>query len=177
MSVAAVVSLIFGCIFCFPFIPGLVAVITGVVGIASTRNPMVRGRVMAIIGLLLGLASLLLWGGASVAVRNFWMQNTTADRAFVSAWVSELAANDVTGAQKDSSLQGNSPSVQSLATSAQSWGTLQGVTADKTGSSSLFGNYFMLEIGRANFSSGPHPFVAMVTKRDGKPNMTVFQWK
>lgn len=53
-SAAAVTSLIFGLLGCL-IVTGLIAVITGIVGISATRNPAVKGRGMAIAGLILGL--------------------------------------------------------------------------------------------------------------------------
>lgn len=53
-SAAAVTSLIFGIIGCL-VVTGLIAVITGIIGISATKNPAVKGRGMAIAGLILGL--------------------------------------------------------------------------------------------------------------------------
>jgi hypothetical protein len=176
-SAAAVVSLVFGLILCIPYVTGLVAVITGIVGIASTRNPAVRGRVLAIIGLLLGIVNLIISVELSLAVRSFYVRDTTAEKAFVSTWIGELAANDVTGATKDSALPPNSPGVQTLATATQSWGTFQNVTPIWAGASDWAGHYFMLESGTANFSGGPHPFIAFATKdNSGALKIQVFQW-
>jgi hypothetical protein len=56
-----VVSLICGLLFCIPVLTGLIAVITGLVGIKSTGKPNVTGRGMAITGLILGLLALIAW--------------------------------------------------------------------------------------------------------------------
>ncbi len=53
-SAAAVASLIFGILGCL-VITGIIAVITGIIGISATKNPNVKGRGMAIAGLILGL--------------------------------------------------------------------------------------------------------------------------
>lgn len=61
-SVAAIVSLVTGLICCLPFVTGVTAIITGIVGIRVTgTNGTRRGRGMAIAGLVLGLVSLLGW--------------------------------------------------------------------------------------------------------------------
>lgn len=64
-SASAVVSLVFGLLGCFPFVPGLLATILGIIGIKKTSDPMVTGRGMAIAGLVLGLLSLGVWTGGS----------------------------------------------------------------------------------------------------------------
>jgi hypothetical protein len=53
-SAAAVTSLIFGIVGC-AVITGIIAIITGIIGISATKNPNVKGRGMAIAGLILGL--------------------------------------------------------------------------------------------------------------------------
>src|SRR5271156_6556428 len=60
-SGAAITSLVCGLLGCVPFVTGLVAVITGIIGISATGNPAVRGRGMAIAGLILGLLSIGGW--------------------------------------------------------------------------------------------------------------------
>jgi hypothetical protein len=61
-SAAAIVSLICGILGCVPFLTGIIAVITGIIGITVTQRPNVRGTGMAIAGLILGILSLLGWG-------------------------------------------------------------------------------------------------------------------
>ena len=56
-SAAAVTSLIFGILGCL-VVTGLIAVITGIIGISATKNPAVKGRGMAIAGLILGLVGM-----------------------------------------------------------------------------------------------------------------------
>lgn len=64
-SAAAVASLIFGILGCL-IITGIVAIITGFIGLKATRNPNVKGRGMAIAGIILGLIGTL-GGGACLA--------------------------------------------------------------------------------------------------------------
>jgi Domain of unknown function (DUF4190)/Domain of unknown function (DUF4145) len=67
-SVAAIFSLICGLLGCVPFLTGLVAVILGIVGIKTTKNPMVTGKGMAIAGLMLGILSLAGWTAFTYAL-------------------------------------------------------------------------------------------------------------
>ena len=59
LSVAALLSLIFGCLFFVP-VMGLVATVLGGVGIAQTAPGKARGRGLAVAGLTLGIVGLLL---------------------------------------------------------------------------------------------------------------------
>jgi prepilin-type processing-associated H-X9-DG protein len=59
----AVTSLVSGILgFCLPLVGGLVAIITGVVGLTRTRDPRVGGKGLAIAGISVGAASILLSG-------------------------------------------------------------------------------------------------------------------
>lgn len=96
-SGAAVTSLILGILGCIPFITGLLAVIFGVVGIKATSDPRYSGRPMAVIGLILGIISLGLWGlfgGAGYAAFAYTRPAREAARQFAS----DLAANNVDAA-------------------------------------------------------------------------------
>lgn len=53
-SAAAVASLIFGILGCL-VITGIIAVITGIIGLKATKDPNVKGRGFAITGIILGL--------------------------------------------------------------------------------------------------------------------------
>lgn len=59
----ATASLVTGLLgFCVPVIPSVVAIWTGITGLNKTRNGRAGGRGMAVAGLALGVAMLLLWG-------------------------------------------------------------------------------------------------------------------
>lgn len=53
-SIAAVFSLICGLLGCF-VVTGIIAVITGIIGLSATKNPHVKGRGLAIAGIVTGL--------------------------------------------------------------------------------------------------------------------------
>lgn len=76
-SAAAVASLIFGILGCL-VITGIIAIITGIVGIKATKNPNVKGRGMAIAGLILGLIGTLggglCIGGGGIAAMMAWRE-------------------------------------------------------------------------------------------------------
>ena len=62
MSIASLVLGLVGLPLCFIFIPSLLAVIFGFVGLSQIKNePPQKGRGMAIAGIILGVAMLALW--------------------------------------------------------------------------------------------------------------------
>lgn len=61
-SVAAIISLISGILGCF-VITGIIAIISGIIGLSATSNPNVKGRGLAITGIILGLLFSLIGGG------------------------------------------------------------------------------------------------------------------
>jgi hypothetical protein len=96
-SGAAIASLICGILGCIPFITGLLAVVFGIVGIRATGNPRYSGRPLAVIGLILGLISLVLWGlfgGAGYAAFAYTRPAREAARQFAA----DLAAGNIDAA-------------------------------------------------------------------------------
>jgi prepilin-type processing-associated H-X9-DG protein len=65
----AVASLVCGCLFFIPILPAILATIFGILGISkANRDPRVRGRGLAIAGLTLGIASVVLWGFLTIGI-------------------------------------------------------------------------------------------------------------
>jgi Domain of unknown function (DUF4190) len=81
-SAAAVTSLICGILGCL-IITGLVAIVTGIIGLRATRDPNVKGRGLAIAGLILGILGVI--GGSGCLVST----------AGVGVWVYRQAAPTV----------------------------------------------------------------------------------
>jgi hypothetical protein len=100
-SGAAIASLVLGFVgFCIPLIGGLVAVILGLVGIASTGKPNVKGRGLAIAGLILGLLTLLGWGVFG-GIMGVMMAKAGPDRAAARTFLTHIAAGDAVAAHAD----------------------------------------------------------------------------
>ena len=53
------------------FIPGVLGIVFGLIGIASTgKESGKRGRALAVVGLIIGLASIVLWIAGAFVLRN-----------------------------------------------------------------------------------------------------------
>jgi hypothetical protein len=117
-SGAAVTSLVCGLLLCIPGLTGLLAIIFGLVGISSTKNPMVRGRGMAIAGLILGLANFGLWAGGT----ETWWKNTAPERAAATKFINDLSAGNAAAAAGDCSSKVTADQLKT----ALDWFTQQG---------------------------------------------------
>jgi MFS family permease len=98
-SFPAVLSLIAGLLGWF-VLPAIVAILAGIIGLKHTRNPNVRGRGLAIAGLILGTIFGLVGTGAVVMVyRSYaWgMQQVTTRLPIV---INAVSASDTTSAQE-----------------------------------------------------------------------------
>src|SRR5438045_3497267 len=58
----AIASLISSLILCIPALSGLLAIIFGIFGIKQTRNPNVRGRGLAVAGIIIGVLNMIIGG-------------------------------------------------------------------------------------------------------------------
>jgi hypothetical protein len=120
----AVASLVCGLLFCIPFLPSLLAVVFGIVGITKTRDPRVSGKGMAIAGLVIGVLGLGVWGvmtpffliGARVAT-----QMLKAPEEFVR----DLSNGNVNGALAKSAATVDRAQLVAAAEEMKEWGTLQ----------------------------------------------------
>jgi hypothetical protein len=94
-SAAAVTSLVCGLLLCLPI--GVVAIITGIVGISATKNPYIRGRGMAVTGLILGIIGLIVWCGGGVGF-GVWWNATKPQRVVATDFITNLSQGDIDGA-------------------------------------------------------------------------------
>ena len=98
LSVASLLSLICGVLGCVPFVMGGLAVLLGIVGIARTGNRVRKGRWMAVVGLVLGLASI---GGWTLFGGGIWalMKATEGPRVAVHDFIKALSEDDMAKAK------------------------------------------------------------------------------
>ena len=98
-SAAAIASLVTGILgVCpLPLIGSLPAIILGIVGLRSTGQPNVKGRGLAIAGLILGVLSLLAWGGGAVRFGGLYAAGAP-DRAVARQFLADLSAGNTDAA-------------------------------------------------------------------------------
>lgn len=123
-SAAAVASLVMGLLGCLPFITGILAIITGIVGVSVTGRLEVKGRGMAIAGLILGILSFLSWTGISLGAWRWWVV-TTPQRALASQFMSDLAQGNTSAAAALSTSNVTTVQLNNGERILQVWGPVQ----------------------------------------------------
>jgi hypothetical protein len=122
-SGAAIASLIFGILGCIPFITGLLAIILGIVGIKATGNPNKTGRVMAIIGLILGVLNIGGWGLFGGGIYAMYVGSKPV-KAVAEAFINDMTAGNVTAAMTKCDPGMSKAQLDTAATEMQGWGSL-----------------------------------------------------
>jgi len=147
----AVTSFILGLIWCIPILTGIAAIIFGIFGIRATRSPAVKGRMLAVTGLILGIMSTFGWGlMAFETYTAFWPQHVLVDHFFA-----DLSSGDVAGAQKLCGPTVTTAQLDALATQLKSWGTVTSNGWSANSSSTKGGT---LDVMRTFTAGGPQIF-------------------
>lgn len=172
-SGAAVASLIFGILGCVPWLTGLTAVILGIVGLKSTKDPRVSGRGMAIAGLILGGISILAWTAyfslVGAAVFGLW-HGSAAQREVARQFLTDLSKQDVVAASSKTTSAVPKEEVQALADQVKPWGSLNDTTILSTGVAKTPDRAETTLAGSATFAQGKHGFSMRLVKEGD-------QWK
>ena len=177
-SGAAVASLICGILGCVPLLTGLLAVILGIVGLRTTRDPRYTGRGMAIAGLILGLISLIAWGvivgGGAVGARMA-MAYTKAEREAARQFAADLAAGNVDAAQARCTSRVKRDELVAASTKMKGWGTFQDTTLPVGSKQTTNGSEEAYVAGAASFSAaGGVPYIVGFATENGTPKITGF---
>lgn len=174
-SAAAITSLVCGLILCVPVVTGLVALITGFVGISSTGNPAVKGRGMAIAGIILGLINLGIWG--SVGYGGFTLyRNSAPDRMFAQSYMADLAAGRIDQCAQNSTSNLTQQTLQNDYAQLKPWGTFQTATIIPNAWNHTNGKTSIGLTGACIFSGGTHRFMMTVINDSGTRKVDSFQW-
>jgi hypothetical protein len=123
-SAASIISLIFGILGCVPLLTGAVAITTGIIGIRATRDPSVKGRGMAIAGLILGSISICLWG----LLFSIWLLSfagSSAPRTATHQFIANLSSGSISAAGTQSTNNITPAQLQAAANLLQSEGGAQ----------------------------------------------------
>jgi len=175
VSAASITSLVCGLIFCIPFVTGIVAVITGFVGISVTGNPGVRGRGMAIAGLILGILSLGLWGLIGFGAFNVFHGSAPA-RLFAQSYIADLAAERLDQCQQNSSPSITPQILQADYVQLKGWGSFQGAVVFPFARTEQNGVTTFHMMGTCVFSGKQQRVQLSVTDSSGVLKVDSFQW-
>jgi hypothetical protein len=170
-SGTAITGFVLGLLLCVPLVTGLGAIVFSAVGMRATRQPLVRGRGMAIAGLILGIVSVLLWivalavgGGIGVFTWSIFSASS-APRAVLVDFAGHVAAWDIPAAQAECDPSITATDLDDLHTKLAAMGTYTGITSTSVFMSAGTGKSTTCTLrGIAQFSSGAHLFDAVLVK-------------
>lgn len=172
-SAAAITSLICGILCCIPLLTGLIAVITGIIGIRATSSPSVKGRAAAIAGLILGLLSLVLWGGAALLVKQH-LRTSGPEHDFAMGYFKDIQAQNFDAALANSTDKMTESGLRALADEMKPWGKLDSCTLLIVNVT----NDQYVGVGSCQFSSGGSRSFQTMLVRDptGALKVDAFAW-
>jgi len=113
-----------GLLGCVPFLTGALAILTGIIGITVTGNPSVKGRGVAIAGLILGILSILVWTGIGGVGWRWWVISGP-QRIVASHFILDLSRGDTTAAAAQSTSQITAAQLEPAAAKMKDWGPIQ----------------------------------------------------
>ena len=173
-SGAAVTSLIMGILGCVPFITGLLAILFGILGIKATSDPRYSGRPLAVIGLILGILSVGVWGlfgGGIYAAVAYTRPAREAARQFAV----DVAAGNVDAAHARTSGVSREE-VAKAADAVKGWGALQDTTMPVAVRNTVNGVDTAQVAGVATFATaGRVPYAVRFVKQGGELKVTGFE--
>jgi len=162
----AVASLVLGIIFCIPLITSLLAVFFAIGGMRATREPTVRGRGIAIAGLVLGICGVVMWAGVGAFI-GFLIVASEAPRAVARDFVTKVTGNDIAAALAICDPSLSASGLETLHKYIVPFGAYVDQTCTGVYLRSIPAGERCDLSGYIQFSSGSHPFNAVVVKNAG----------
>ncbi len=132
-SVASLVGFACGIFLVVPFVAGIAAIVLGVMGLRETREPIVRGRRLAIAAIVLGLVNLVGWSGYA----EFISRISGPGRNVAHRFVTDLNTDNMTEAARDCTENIGETRLQAAADQLKKWGGAKGVAVLNIDSNTL----------------------------------------
>jgi hypothetical protein len=171
----AITSLVCGLLGCVPFATGVIAVITGIVGVKKSNDPRYGGRGFAIGGLVLGLLSVLFWAFfGSVFVGVFTA--TGQPRKLAQDFVKMISEGAIDPAMQYVAPNMTREQLDVLAQDMQPWGQLQDLTSYSSSINAQAGQTICELKGTATFANSEHPFSMTLVKQGGMWRVSALQF-
>ena len=174
-SGSAITSLVLGLLLCIPFVTGVLAFIFGIVGIRATRNPAVKGRGLAIAGLVLGILSVIGWTAyfAVAGVAFYAMVHGSMNPLLARGFFTDLASGNVSGAQALCAPGTPAATLQATADQMKPWGMVTGFTTTNT---TVVNTKTTMDGTLQTQNGGAHTFDIVFDKTGPNPVPQVQSW-
>ena len=174
-SGSAITSLVCGLILCVPFVTGLLALIFGIVGIRATKTPAVKGRGMAIAGLILGIIGLIGWTAyfAVAGAMMYALFSGAANPLLARAFFTNLQSGNVSAAQAECAPGTAVADLQATADEMKPWGPITDLTRSNT---SVVNTKTTMSGTIQTQNGGPHAFTIVFDKAGSNPVPQVQSW-
>ena len=173
----AVTSLISGLAGCVPYVTGLLAIITGIVGLKKANDPRYSsGRGLAIGGIVLGSLSLVFWLFFSTVFIGIFSA-TGQPRKLAQEFVKITSSGAVDAAMEHASPMLGRERVEQLSQQMQEWGAYQDVTSYSS-SINVEGGITTCDLkGTATFVNEEHPFAMTLVKEGDAWKVSVLEFE
>jgi hypothetical protein len=161
ISIPAAVSLVCG-LLGWLVITAVVAIFAGIIGLKQTRNPNIRGRGMAMGGLILGSIFGVVGLGMGVLLYHSYSWGIQQVTTRLPTVLNAVSGSDTTSAQQ---YNGLTPAAQAaLKEKTAGWGRVSAVTDLKLTGERVANQPDQMKLsGTANFdTAGPKPFVVTI---------------
>lgn len=159
----AIASLASGLLGCVPYVPGGVAIVTGIVGLKKTTDPRYTGRGLAIGGIVLGGLSLVFWLFFAGAVIGLF-KATGQPRQLAQEFVQMISAGAIDPAMDRAAPTVTRAELEQLSAQMQEWGAYQDVTSYSS-SINIAGGVTTCQLaGTATFADVERPFAMTLIK-------------
>jgi len=159
----AIASLVSGLLGCVPFATGIIAIITGIIGLRRANDPRYGGRPLAVGGLALGVMSVLFWlffGGTFLGVFR-----ATGEPRKLAQEVVRMASDGAVDAMEETASGIGRPELELLVAQMEPWGEYQDLTSYSS-SINVAATVTRCHLqGSATFANGEHPFTMTLVKQ------------
>ncbi|HEV2294964.1 MAG TPA: DUF4190 domain-containing protein [Tepidisphaeraceae bacterium] len=160
----AIASLVSGLLGCVPYAMGVIALVTGIIGLKKTSDPRYTGRGMAIGGIVLGALSLVFWLFFSTMIFGLF-KAAGQPRQLAQDFVKMTSEGAIDAAMQHAAPNVEPAEMERLAAQMQEWGACQDVTSYSS-SIKVAGGLTTCEVqGTATFADAERPFAMTLIKQ------------
>jgi hypothetical protein len=160
----ALASVIMGALGCLPFISGIAAIWLGVKGLRKTADPRIGGRGLAVGGIVLGLASLIISGVVTTAGLTLYY-GTLAQRSLATNFMAHIGAGGAGDAAALCTADMGEPRCAALIAQTQPWGQFLRLTHKEISTHADKGRTVSDYKGVATFAAGEHALTLHMVKQ------------